>query len=143
MITHIKDHKNLYAIIIKNEFNEEGIHFVTPDDLSQQMAYMNHKKDKVIPPHYHNPVERQVIYTQEVLFIKKGILRVDIYNNENEYYESHLLRKGDTILLISGGHGFKVIEDLEMIEVKQGPFSGELDKTRFVGINDGDVKVCD
>ncbi len=72
--------------------------------------------------------------TQEVLFIKKGKLRVDFYDDYEDYLESVILEAGDVILLVSGGHGFKILEETEMIEVKQGPYSGEADKKRFTGI---------
>ncbi|WP_299079372.1 hypothetical protein [uncultured Fretibacterium sp.] len=122
------------AIIVRADFSESGIHFFTQPDFSQQLAYMNHPVGKVIEPHVHNPVPRQVHYTQEVLFIRKGRLQVDFYDEKREYLESRELRSGDVILLIAGGHGFKVLEEVEMIEVKQGPYVGEGDKTRFDGI---------
>lgn len=126
------DYKDLQlAIIIYNDFNKSGIHFFTENNLSQQLAYMNHPKGKVIDPHVHNPVKREVHYTQEVLLIKNGKLRVDFYTEEQEYIESRELNKGDVILLMTGGHGFEVLEDIEMIEVKQGPYAGDQDKTRF------------
>lgn len=121
----------IMAIIISHRFNEKGIHFFTPDEFSQQLAYMNHPKGKIIDPHYHNAVQRNVIFTQEVLIIKKGKLKVDFYDDDLNYTESRILEGGDTILLSAGGHGFEVIEDVEMIEVKQGPYQGEADKTRF------------
>ena len=119
------------AIIIKADFQKEGIEFFTPDDYSQQLAYMKHPKGKIIDPHVNNIVKRQVHLTQEVLVIKSGKLRVDFYTDEKEYLESYLLERGDVILLASGGHGFEVIEDLEMYEIKQGPYAGDNDKTRF------------
>lgn len=119
------------AIIVHNNFNKEGIHFFTPNDFSQQLAYMRHPFGKIIQPHVHNPVKRDVHFTKEVLFIKKGKLRVDFYNNEQFYLESRVLESGDVILLSEGGHGFEVLEDLEMFEVKQGPYAGDMDKTRF------------
>jgi len=122
-----------FAIIVRANFSGSGIHFFTQPDFSQQLAYMHHPAGHLIEPHVHNPVPRQVHYTQEVLFIRKGQLRVDFYNEGQEYLESRTLYAGDVILLIAGGHGFKVIEDLEMIEVKQGPYVGEGDKTRFEG----------
>lgn len=127
----IKHQNQILAIIINKDFNEPGIHFFTPDNFSQQLAYMRHPKDKVIQPHVHNPLTREVRYTQEVLFIKRGKLRVDFYNDHQDYLESRILESGDVILLATGGHGFEVIEDVEIIEVKQGPYAGELDKTRF------------
>jgi len=131
MIEKILHKDSLLAIIISQEFNEPGIHFFTPDDLSQQLAFMRHPPGKVIVPHVHNFAPREVHYTQEVLFIRKGRLRIDFYNDDKEYLESHILSAGDAILLVSGGHGFEVLEELEMIEVKQGPYVGDHEKTRF------------
>lgn len=134
MIEQITYQKQLLAMILSNRFNKPGIHFFTPDELSQQLAYMRHPTGKVIQPHVHNPVPREVTYTQEVLFIKKGKLRVDFYTDQQQYLESRILETGDVILLIKGGHGFEVLEEIEMVEVKQGPYVGQQDKTRFVGI---------
>ncbi|MBW4498172.1 MAG: hypothetical protein KME57_00905 [Scytonema hyalinum WJT4-NPBG1] len=141
MIEEITYHNQLLALIISRNFNKPGIHFLTPNQLSQQLAYMRHPVGKVILPHVHNPVTREVQYTQEVLMIKKGKLRVDFYNNEQQYLESRILESGDVILLVTGGHGFEIIEETEMIEVKQGPYVGEVDKTRFTGITAGQAKI--
>jgi mannose-6-phosphate isomerase-like protein (cupin superfamily) len=132
MIEKIVHNSQLLALIVFHKFSEEGIHFFTEDDLSQQLAFMKHPKGKTIQPHVHNPVKREVHYTQEVLFIKKGRLRVDFYTEEQKYLESRVLEAGDVILLIQAGHGFEVLEEIEMYEVKQGPYTGEGDKTRFV-----------
>ena len=136
----IKKKDKVLAIIIRNDHKCDGVDFITPDEYSQQLAYMHHPKDKVIAAHVHNLVHRNVVMTQEVLFIKKGKLRVDFYDDYKDYLESRILNAGDVILLVSGGHGFKALEELEMIEVKQGPYSGDMDKVRFDGINDEDVK---
>lgn len=127
------------AIIIRNEYNCEGVDFITPEDYSQQVAYMHHPAGKVIDAHVHNLVHRNVVMTQEVLVIKKGKLRVDFYDDYQDYLESTILEQGDVILLVSGGHGFVVLEDVDMIEVKQGPYSGEKDKIRFTGIGEETV----
>ena len=136
MIQQITYHNQLLALIVSNHFNKPGIHFFTPNELSQQLAYMQHPVGKV-----HNPVLREVQYTQEVLFIKKGKLRVDFYNEQQEYLESHILEAGDVVLLVTGGHGFEVLEEIEMIEVKQGPYVGDQDKTRFMGISSDQAKI--
>ncbi len=141
MIEKITYHQQLLALIVSHQFNKPGIHFFSPDDLSQQLAYMRHPTGKIIQPHVHNPVPREVEYTQEVLFIKKGRLRVDFYNDHQEYLESRLLEAGDVILLVTGGHGFEVVEEIEMIEVKQGPYVGEKDKTRFQGITNQQAQI--
>ena len=143
MIEKITNQEQLLAIIISHRFNESGIHFFTPNELSQQLAYMHHPTGKMIQPHVHNPVVREVTYTQEVLFIKSGKLRVDFYNDQQEYLDSRILEAGDVILLVTGGHGFEVLEEIEMIEVKQGPYVGEQDKTRFVGITAEEAKIIE
>ena len=121
----------LLAVIIYDSYNAPGVNFFTPNELSQQVAHMAHRKGKIIDAHVHNPVHREVLYTQEALFIKSGKLRVDFYDDSRTYLESRLLGAGDVILLVSGGHGFEVVEDLRMIEVKQGPYVDDRDKTRF------------
>ena len=143
MYKEIINNQQLLALIVSHSYNKDGISFFTPDDLSQQLAYMNHPKGKVIEPHVHNIVKREVHYTQEVLFIRKGKLRVDFYNENRDYIESHILTAGDVILLASGGHGFEALEELEMFEVKQGPYAGEGDKTRFIGIEPGQANIVE
>ena len=124
----------LCAIILPANFDEPGIQFFTSNELSQQLASMSYTTGKVIPAHTHNPVRREVSYTQEALFIRKGKVRVDFYSQQHEYLTSRVLGAGDVILLISGGHGFEVLEDLNMVEVKQGPYIGDTDKTRFEAV---------
>ena len=123
-IEEIRKKKKLIAIIIRNEYSCEGVNFITSDMYSQQVAYMHHPAGKLIDAHVHNPVHRNVVMTQEVLFIKRGRLRADFYDEYEDYLESRELEAGDLILLVSGGHGFKVLEEVEMIEVKQGPYVG-------------------
>lgn len=131
MIQRITHNGQEMAIIIRKNFNEAGIHFLTDENYSQQLAYMSHPTGKTIDAHVHCFTEKVVVHTQETLIIRKGILRVDFYQEDHTYLESYLLRAGDIILLVSGGHGFAVIEDVEMVEVKQGPYSGPNDKVRF------------
>jgi mannose-6-phosphate isomerase-like protein (cupin superfamily) len=141
MYEEIKNKKELLAIIIKSNYAAEQIKFFTPGNFSQQLGYMNRPKGYVIPPHRHNIVPREVIHTQEVLFIKSGKVRVDFYDDEENYLESRVLYKGDIILLASGGHGFEMIEPSEIIEVKQGPYVGEQDKVRFENIEPHKIKL--
>jgi mannose-6-phosphate isomerase-like protein (cupin superfamily) len=133
LVERIEHRGEMLALIVRNEFSSPGVQFFTSNDLSQQLAHMQHPAGKVISPHVHNPVHRSVSYTQETLFIKRGRLRVDFFGSDQVYLESRELKPGDVILLIKGGHGFEVLEDLEMIEVKQGPYAGENDKTCFEG----------
>lgn len=122
----------LLAFIVRKDFSEPGITFFTEPSLSQQLAFMRHPSGKVIEPHIHCEVQRSVSYTQETLIIRRGRLRVDFYNDDKSFLSSRVLEGGDVILLICGGHGFEVLDELEMIEVKQGPYAGEADKVRFV-----------
>ena len=123
--------KEILAIIIRDDFDTEGIDFVTPGDYSQQLAYMHHPKGHVILPHIHKEVKREILYTREVLFIKSVKLRCDFYSDEKSYLKSIILYSGDIILLVSGGHGFECLEETKMVEVKQGPYVGDDDKVRF------------
>ena len=131
MIEKIVHNNLLMALIVKHTYNENGIHFFTPDDFSQQLAFMRHDVGKMIDPHVHNPVKREVHFTKEVLIIRKGKLRIDFYTEKQKYIKSRILQAGDVILLSEGGHGFDVLEELEMFEIKQGPYAGDMDKTRF------------
>lgn len=131
------------AVIMRSDFNEPGIHFFTPGELSQQLAYMRHPVGKVIEPHLHKSVPREVQYTQEVLFIKRGKLRVDFYDEQQRYLDSRVLQTGDVILLAVGGHGFEVLEEIEMIEVKQGPYAGDQEKQRFAGITAETARIIE
>lgn len=123
------------ALIVRRSFRKDGVEFFTPGTYSQQLGYMKHPSGHVIPPHVHNRVAREVHYTKEVLFVRSGRLRVDFYSEGQEYIESAILEAGDVILLAYGGHGFEMLEETEIIEVKQGPYAGDHDKTRFVGIS--------
>lgn len=142
MIERIKDGNVELAIIIPSSYRKDGIEFFTDDKFSQQLGYMNRKKGYVIPPHRHNIVPREVVLTQEVLIIKSGKVRVDFYNDAQTYVESRELHPGDIILLAAGGHGFEMLEESEIIEVKQGPYVGERDKVRFEMVNIDEVKFC-
>jgi mannose-6-phosphate isomerase-like protein (cupin superfamily) len=141
MIEEIRHGNSLLALILRASFRAEGIRFFTPDDFSQQLGYMHRPQGYVIPPHVHNAVERSVHYTKEVLFIRSGRVRVDFYDDGQNYLESRILGAGDVILLAFGGHGFEMLEASEMIEVKQGPYAGDADKTRFPPIPAGKVRL--
>lgn len=143
MIEEIYQDKNKLAIIIRGSFNKDGIEFFTPNDYSQQLGYMKRESGYVIPPHVHNPVTREVHFTKEVLFLKSGKVRVDFYDEQQNYLESRILHQGDVILLAHGGHGFEMLETSEIIEVKQGPYAGEADKTRFEPIAKQHVRIID
>ena len=128
-------HKNqIVAIIIPHDFSKDGLEFFTPGEFSQQLGYMKHEKGDIIQEHVHVLHCREINYTQETLFIRKGKVKIDFYSDEKDYLTSRVLETGDVILLASGGHGFEFLEETEMIEVKQGPYCGDQDKVRFSGV---------
>ena len=140
-IEYIFEDEKLLAIILRTNYEKKGIDFFTPSDFSQQLGYMNRSKGYKIQPHIHNEVKRTINYTQEVLFIKRGIVRVDFYKENKTYFKSKILNTGDVILLSFGGHGFEMLEDSEIIEVKQGPFAGNIDKSRFKFVSQNKIII--
>ena len=141
MIEQVTHNNKLLSVIVRANYKSDGIEFFTPSNFSQQIGYMNRKRNHVIPPHTHNIVKREVNLTQEVLFIKSGKIRVDYYDQDKKYLESRILYKGDVVLLAGGGHGFEMLEDSEMIEVKQGPYAGDMDKKVFEPVKKDELKV--
>ena len=140
-IEYIYSDDQLLAIIMRSSFKSDGIEFFTPPHFSQQLGYMKRSEGHIIQPHVHNFVSREVHFTKEVLLIKSGKVRVDFYDEQKNYLESELLTKGDVVLLAFGGHGFQMIEESEIIEVKQGPYAGDDDKTRFEPIELKSIKL--
>ena len=146
MIEKIYNKKKLYALIIRNKYkNKNGINFFTDKEASQQVGFMKHKKNYIIFPHKHNKRKKNAITkidtTTEVLIILKGILRVDFYDEKEKYLFSKKLYANDLIMLSSGGHGFKVLKDVEMVEVKQGPYFISKDKVKFDKANESQIKI--
>src|SRR6267378_5909975 len=103
MVTEIQHNGEILAIILSRDFDNPGIHFFTPNDFSQQLAYMHHPAGRIIKAHFHNPAPRDVHYTLEVLLIKRGKLRVDFFDKQQKYLKSRILEAGDVILLAKGG----------------------------------------
>ena len=134
LVEHIEHGGQTVAVIVRRNYRKDGIEFFTPGSFSQQIGYMNRPAGYVIAPHVHLPVPREVQYTNEVLFIKSGQLRVDFYDGVQNYLESTILEAGDVILLAQGGHGFEMLTPTEIVEVKQGPYAGENDKRRFAPV---------
>jgi hypothetical protein len=127
--------EGLIAILVSGNFDRPGVTFFTGPELSQQAAFIKHRKGLVIQPHIHLVCAREVKRTQEVLIVRKGRLRADFYLSTREHFCSRELVAGDVLVLVGGGHGFEVLEDVEVVEVKQGPYLDESsDKVRFTGI---------
>ena len=142
MIEKIYNQKKLYALIVRNSYKKKkGVSFFTDKNATQQFGYMNHKKNYIILPHRHNKRQSKILLTTEVIIILKGILRVDFYDNKEKYLFSKKLYANDLIMLSNGGHGFKVLKDTQMIEVKQGPYSLSMDKVKFEKVNENKIKI--
>ena len=142
MIEKVKYKNKLLALIVSGNYRKKkGITFFTPNDVTQQFGYMKHEKDHIIKPHKHKKRLTKILTTTEVILLLKGILRVDFYNDKKKYLFSKILKKKSIILLVHGGHGFKVIKDVEMIEVKQGPFSVSKDKVKFDEVDEKKIKI--
>ena len=142
MIEEIKYKKKLFALVVSGKYrNKKGITFFTPDQATQQFGYMKYKKGYIINPHKHNKRLTKILRTTEVILLLKGLLRVDFYNQQKKYLFSKILKEKDIIMLVHGGHGFKVIKDVEMIEVKQGPYQLVEDKIKFDKVDEKKIKI--
>ena len=134
--------KKLYALIVRSSYKKKkGVSFFTDDKATQQFGYMNHKKGYDILPHRHNKRYSKIFWTTEVIIIQDGILRVDFYDDNEKYLRSKKIYKNDIIMLAGGGHGFKVLKDVKMIEVKQGPYSLTMDKIKFRQVDEKKIKI--
>ena len=142
MIEKVKYKKKLYALIVRGQYrNKRGINFFTPKEATQQFGYMKHKKGYIIQPHQHRKRLTRIMTTTEVILLLKGSLKIDFYNEKRKYLLSKILNEKDIVMLVNGGHGFKVIKDVEMIEVKQGPYNLIKDKVKFSGIYEKNIKI--
>lgn len=142
MIEKIEYKKKLLAIIIRKEFRKKrGINFFTPNDLNLQCGYMKHAKNYFIKPHQHQKRENKIFYTSEVIVLLKGSLRVDFYEGRNRYLFSKIVKSNDILMLIKGSHGFKTLSPIEMIEIKQGPYSIFKDKIKFQSVSEKNIRL--
>ena len=143
MIEKIIYKKKLLALIVRGKYrNKKGITFFTPNEATQQFGYMKHEKKYIIKPHLHKKRLTRIFYTTEVIILLKGVMRVDFYSQAKKYLFSKILKEKDIIMLVSGGHGFKVLKNIEMLEIKQGPYNLIKDKIKFENIDDKKVKLA-
>ena len=132
MTENITHKKKILAIIIRSNYRKKkGVNFFTKNNLIQQVAYMNHAKNHLIEPHIHKKIIRKISGTSEVLIILSGKMKVNFYSQKKIFIKSKIVNKNDIIILLDGGHGFKMINNCKFIEVKQGPFISNKDKKRF------------
>ena len=142
MIEKISYKKKILALIVRGKYrNKKGITFFTPKESTQQFGYMKHKKKYIIKPHLHKKRSTKILYTTEVILLLKGILRVDFYSFSKTYLFSKVIKEKDIIMLVHGGHGFKVLKNVEMIEIKQGPYILSKDKVKFENVDENKINI--
>jgi hypothetical protein len=105
--------------------------FLTPQDFSQQVGFVVYGRGTEIPRHFHLPVERTIVGTTEVIMVRRGRCDAEIYGETRKLVATVPLKEGDIIIMLRGGHGFRIHEDTVLLEVKQGPYTGMADKERF------------
>jgi len=127
----ISDDTGPVAYFIDANWDPKITEFVTPDEFNQQMGMIVYGKGEHIIPHKHLPIKRTINGTTECVIVRKGSCYVDIYDQDENILHSKKMIKGDIILLLGGAHGFRMIEDTVLFEVKQGPYAGDNDKKRF------------
>ena len=130
-IIEIRNKQTVYALIIKKKrrFIKNGVDFLTKDRDLLQLGFINHKKNHHIKSHIHLKKPRIINYCTEVLLIEKGKVKIKFFDNNNsDIKKDKILNKGDIIILFQGGHGFKILEKTQIIEIKQGPYVEGKDK---------------
>jgi mannose-6-phosphate isomerase-like protein (cupin superfamily) len=130
-ILQIKKDDQVFAIVLRREFAKPGVHFFTPGEFSQQLGMLIHPRGKVVDRHRHKHVRREIQRTQEVLVLLEGRIEIEIYTEDGLLLKTVRLKAGDAVLLAAGGHKVKVLEGAKIIEVKQGPYAGYVDKEYF------------
>lgn len=130
-IEWIRHDNDVIAVIIPAGHSPDKTDFITPPDYKQQIGFIVYKHGESIVPHKHIPLNRSLVGTSEVLLLKSGKVEVDLYSKDKLLVATRVLNEGDVILLVNGGHGFRIMEDTVMVEVKQGPYIGEQEKERF------------
>ncbi len=134
MIETITSDNLTIAIIIRSAYKPNGIEFFTPPEFSQQLGYINRPKGYFIPPHSHRLNDSKGFLTQEVLHVRSGQIKMELFNTKNEFVKETIISTGDTILLAQGGHSLEMLEECDLIEIKQGPYFSDDDKVNFIPV---------
>jgi len=125
-IQEIKWRGKLIAIVYRNTIKAEGVKFLTQSSHTLQLGLIQHKKNKIVKSHIHNQdIKYKVDITEEFLYVEKGKIKLMLFSNNWDKVKNVILNKGDFVLLISGGHGLKVLKNCRMLEIKQGPYPGD------------------
>ena len=119
------------AYIIRGKLNLTQTTFLTPPEFKQQVGFIVYPAGGEIQRHVHRPLERHLVGTSEVLIVRRGRCEIDVYNDERQLVAVRELGQGDIMLMVAGGHGFRMLENTVFLEVKQGPYTGLEEKERF------------
>ena len=125
-----------YAEIIWSDVCVEQTTFFSPAESSFQFGLLAHKAGFVEPPHYHKAVTRTISDLQQMFVVQRGVVEVDLFSYGGALIRTIVINPGDAIVLIDGVHAIRVIEDMQCISVKQGPYMGEENDKVFVEAND-------
>jgi hypothetical protein len=121
----------VYAYVMRESGHEPKTTFLTPDEAIQQVGFVVHPAGAEVKRHYHLPLERSIVGTPEVLVVRSGRCEMDVYDDDQELVGTHELKTGDVMVMVGGGHGFRMLEDTVLLEVKQGPYYGPDEKAYF------------
>ena len=130
-IEFIRSGEQTIAILIQATFEPDQTTFITPNNYEQQVGFIVYPTEGRITPHKHKIIDRHLMSTSETLIVRKGRLEVQLYDNDNDLIAERTLIKGDILVLVSGGHGFEMLEDTILLEIKQGPYTGLAEKEHF------------
>ena len=130
-VEHVSAGNRLLALIVRNRFSPERTTFLTSDDLPQQLGFVVYPAGGEVPRHLHRPIERRIVGTSEVIVVRSGRCLLDIYDDNQQLVATRELETGDVMVMVSGGHGFRMLEPTVLLEVKQGPYTGVDEKERF------------
>ena len=130
-VEHICWNDEPLAYIVRAELLPDETTFLTPPEFKQQVGFVVYSEGGEIARHVHRALERHLVGTSEVLVVRKGRCQIDIYNDERDLVATRELRPGDIMLMVGGGHGFRMLEDTVFLEVKQGPYTGIEEKEGF------------
>lgn len=131
LVEHIMWHDQHIATIIRRDYLPDKTTFVTPDSYYQQAGFVVYPRGGIIRRHVHLPIQRHLVGTSEALIVRKGRVEAELFALDKTPLGTWILEEGDIILLVAGGHGFRCLEDTVFLEIKQGPYTGLVEKETF------------
>ena len=135
MIETIEAEGKVLAIVLRSGHESQGVQFFSRPEYPLQLGLLQHSKDTHIKPHIHHSTTKIVNEIQEVLHLEYGRVEAEFFRNSGQRVASCLLNEGDTILLVSGGHGFRILEETKMLEIKQGPYESREEDKKYLKVD--------